>query len=115
VLLKRRLEGFFPMHRCQTANDGWQHVAVCAIVRLKWDFFESFYCILSRTEGVVMLILNKYFYKNNKSQFGEDVAVLNDMFYDYAGSIYYKDRIIWKTFLTQLGSALALTPNLSVL
>jgi hypothetical protein len=22
VLLKRRLEGFFPMHRCQTANDG---------------------------------------------------------------------------------------------
>jgi hypothetical protein len=41
-----------------------------------------------------MLILNKYFYKNNKSHFGDHVAVLNDMFYDYAGSIYYKDRII---------------------
>jgi hypothetical protein len=35
-----------------------------------------------------MLILNKYFYKNNKSKLciGDRVAVLNDMFYEYGGS-----------------------------
>jgi hypothetical protein len=38
-----------------------------------------------------MLILNKYFYKNNKSKLciGDRVAVLNDMFYEYGGSTTY--------------------------
>jgi hypothetical protein len=36
-----------------------------------------------------MLILNKYFYKNNKSKLciGDRVAILNDMSYEYEGSI----------------------------
>jgi hypothetical protein len=39
---------------------------------------------------IVMLILNKYFYKNLKSKLciGNRVAVLNDMFYEYGVSIY---------------------------
>jgi hypothetical protein len=35
-----------------------------------------------------MLVLNKYFYKNKKSKlrFGDRVAILNDMFYEYGGN-----------------------------
>jgi hypothetical protein len=44
-----------------------------------------------------MLILNKHFYKNNKSKLciGDRVAVLNDMFYEYGGSMWqgiYEER-----------------------
>jgi hypothetical protein len=37
-----------------------------------------------------MLILNKYFYKNNKSKLciGDRVDVLNDIFYEYGGSSF---------------------------
>jgi uncharacterized protein YutD len=37
-----------------------------------------------------MLVLNKYFYKNKKSKLyiGDRVAVLNDMIYEYGGSIH---------------------------
>jgi hypothetical protein len=37
---------------------------------------------------VVILVLNKYFYKNKKSKLciGDRVAVLNNMFYEYGGS-----------------------------
>jgi hypothetical protein len=36
-----------------------------------------------------MLVLNKYFYKNKKSKLyiGYRVAVLNNMIYEYGGSI----------------------------
>jgi hypothetical protein len=36
-----------------------------------------------------MLVLNKYFYKNKKSKLciGDSVVILNDMFYEYGGSI----------------------------
>jgi hypothetical protein len=36
-----------------------------------------------------MLVFNKYFYKDKKSKlcFGDRVAVLNDMFYEYGGSM----------------------------
>jgi hypothetical protein len=36
-----------------------------------------------------MLVLNKYFYKNKKSKLciGDHVVVLNDMFYEYEGSV----------------------------
>jgi hypothetical protein len=39
-------------------------------------------------KSIVMLILNKYFYKNSKSKLciGDHVAVLNDMLYEYGGS-----------------------------
>jgi hypothetical protein len=39
-----------------------------------------------------MLVLNKYFYKNEKSKLciGDCVAVLNDMFYEYGGSSLLK-------------------------
>jgi hypothetical protein len=37
-----------------------------------------------------MLVVNKYFYKNNKSKlyFGDRVAVLNDFIYQTGGSSY---------------------------
>jgi hypothetical protein len=36
-----------------------------------------------------MLVFNKYFYKNKKSKlyFWDRVAVLNDLFYEYGGSM----------------------------
>jgi hypothetical protein len=44
-----------------------------------------------------MLVLNKYFYKNNKSKlyFGDCVTVLNDFIYQTGGSM--EGMFIWNT------------------
>jgi hypothetical protein len=46
-----------------------------------------------------MLILNKYFYKTNKSKLciGDRVAVLNDIFYEYGGSKIYESCMLFCT------------------
>jgi hypothetical protein len=47
-----------------------------------------------------MLVLNKYFYKNKKSKLciGDCVAVLNDIFYEYRGSIFKEEGVYIKRF-----------------
>jgi hypothetical protein len=50
-----------------------------------------------------MLILNKYFYKSNKSKLciGDRVTVLNNMFYEYGGSSYlFKLRELYSNKVT---------------
>jgi hypothetical protein len=48
-------------------------------------------------KSVFVLVLNKYFYKNKKKSklcIGDRVAVLNDMFYEYGGSIF-NNRVVY--------------------
>jgi hypothetical protein len=47
-------------------------------------------------KSIHLLASNKYFYKNKKSKlyFGDRVAVLNDMFYEYGGSPVFCARLM---------------------